>query len=153
MIIMIMSYLSLTLMFMKHPLSMGLVLITQALLTATASGLIYKNFWFSYILFLVMVGGVMIMFIYMTSIASNEKFSMPASLTNMMMILCTMMFIYTNFSKEMPPSKELPMSTTLSKFFNFPKMQLTILLMMYMFVALIAVVKISTKTMGPLRQN
>nr|AOY40004.1 NADH dehydrogenase subunit 6 [Hypothenemus sp. BMNH 1040235] len=152
MLMMIMSYISITLMFLKHPLSMGMALILQALLTALTSGLIYKNFWFSYVLFLVMIGGVMVMFIYMTSIASNEKFKMPSP-EKLIFTGTIMMIIMFKNNKEMLPSKDLEMSLSLSKFFNFPKMQMTILLMIYLFVALIAVVKISNKTMGPLRQN
>nr|AOY39978.1 NADH dehydrogenase subunit 6 [Scolytinae sp. BMNH 1040118] len=153
MTLIIMSYISITLLFLKHPLSMGLALILQALLTALSSGLLYKNFWFGYILFLVMVGGVMIMFIYMTSIASNEKFKVPSSPTKFILMTMLMMTIFLSNQKPEFLSKELNMSNTLNKFFTIPKMQMAVFLMIYLFVALIAVVKISNKSMGPLRQN
>nr|AOY39861.1 NADH dehydrogenase subunit 6 [Hypothenemus sp. BMNH 1039837] len=151
MLMIIMSYISMTLMFLKHPLSMGLALTLQTMLTALSSGMIYKNFWFSYVLFLVMIGGVMVMFIYMTSIASNEKFKIPS--LEKLLLMSVIMIITLSNMKPLLPSKDLEMTLSLSKFFNLPKMQMTIFLMIYLFVALIAVVKICNKPMGPLRQN
>lgn len=38
------------------------------------TGLMGGSYWFSYILVLVFLGGVLVLFLYMTSLASNEKF-------------------------------------------------------------------------------
>ena len=50
---------------------MGLTLLIQTILVSIISGLITKTFWFSYILFLVFLGGILVLFIYVTSLASN----------------------------------------------------------------------------------
>jgi NADH-ubiquinone oxidoreductase chain 6 len=40
------------------------------------TGLLADNFVYSYILFLVILGGVLVLFIYITSLVSNEVFSL-----------------------------------------------------------------------------
>lgn len=59
---------------LRHPVGLGLTLILHTLLISCVTGLVGGTFWFSYILFLVFLGGVLVLFIYMTSLASNEKF-------------------------------------------------------------------------------
>jgi hypothetical protein len=59
---------------LSHPVGLGLTLILHTLLIRGATGLAAGNFWFSYVLFLVFLGGVLVLFIYMTRLASNEKF-------------------------------------------------------------------------------
>lgn len=60
---------------LSHPIALGLSLIIHTLLVRAATGLAGGHYWFSYILFLVFLGGVLVLFIYITSLASNEKFS------------------------------------------------------------------------------
>jgi len=59
----------------KHPLAMGLILLIQTIFICLLRGLLIKSFWFSYILFLIFIGGILVLFIYVTSLASNEIFS------------------------------------------------------------------------------
>nr|YP_009727430.1 NADH dehydrogenase subunit 6 [Diamesus osculans]QIA46744.1 NADH dehydrogenase subunit 6 [Diamesus osculans] len=153
--------LSFSFIFMSHPLSMGLILLSQTILIALMSGIISLNFWFSYILFLIMIGGMLVLFIYMTSVASNEKFKFSLSLMIMNLILLIFsvpllfmdnMIIYmNNLNYENINNEELFLS--LSKYFNFPSSIILIMMMMYLFITLIAVVKITNISYGPLRQK
>lgn len=43
-------------------------------MVAIITGLYNYNYWYSYIIFLIIVGGMLVLFIYITRIASNEKF-------------------------------------------------------------------------------
>lgn len=61
---------------------MGLVLIVHALLIGVTAGVLSGSMWYSYVLFLVFLGGVLVLYIYMTSLASNEKFD-----TNFILVL------------------------------------------------------------------
>nr|AYN50409.1 NADH dehydrogenase subunit 6 [Lepyrus sp. G312] len=154
-------------MFLNHPLSLGCILLIQTILTCLCSGFLYFNFWFSYILFLVMIGGMLVMFMYMTSIASNEKFKLPKK---MMFFSCMMMMISLiililfkdNMYSNMMMLNTISMNQSinmynysLTKFFNYPNMMMMITLMMYLLSTLIAIVKImgKSKTLGPLRQK
>nr|AOY39744.1 NADH dehydrogenase subunit 6 [Scolytinae sp. BMNH 1043123] len=151
-------------MFLKHPLTMGGILLTNTILSSMISGLLSYNFWFSYILFLIMVGGMMIMFMYMTSIASNEKFSTPNMKFITFVIIMIMLFIWMvtdsflftslqmmNLNFQLMNDQMLIYS--LNKFFNWPNYILSLMLMLYLLLTLISIVKIIDRKMGPLRQK
>nr|AXS65347.1 NADH dehydrogenase subunit 6 [Elateroidea sp. 10 KM-2017] len=144
----------------NHPLSMGLTLLLQTIIIALITGMMSINFWFSYILFLIMIGGMMVLFIYMTSVASNKKFKF--SLKMMIMIIATMIVTLMIKSNELPFSlMEITHSMTnsfmfkqsLNKFFMSPSNWIFIMLINYLLITLIAVVKISMIKYGPLRKK
>nr|WGL40367.1 NADH dehydrogenase subunit 6 [Hylurgus micklitzi] len=153
--------------FLSHPLSLGFILLTQTIMMSLMTNMLYYNSWFGYILFLAMVSGLLIMFIYMTSIASNEKFSMPNLflLISTSLIIFILIFILLSSDKYflnyiMNNILTLNMSSytnynniTLKKFYNQPYMNLIMLLMMYLLLTLIAIVKITKVKFGPLRQK
>nr|YP_010312084.1 NADH dehydrogenase subunit 6 [Creophilus maxillosus]ULF02570.1 NADH dehydrogenase subunit 6 [Creophilus maxillosus] len=147
--------------FLKHPLSMGMILLIQTILVALMSGLMSSNFWFSYILFLIMIGGMLVLFIYMTSIASNEKFSfsiyMALFIIIMMMTMFIIMLMDNSFFNLMNYSENFDFkylfSMNLSKFLNYPSNIILFMMIIYLFITLIAVVKITDIKFGPLRQK
>nr|YP_009350374.1 NADH dehydrogenase subunit 6 [Prohamitermes mirabilis]AQP26898.1 NADH dehydrogenase subunit 6 [Prohamitermes mirabilis] len=144
---------------MKHPLAMGLMLLIQTTMVCMISGTMYSSFWFSYILFMIMIGGMLVLFMYMTSLASNEMFS-PSNkmvLTAMMMtpMLMYMMPTITN-NKEMKVHNtmmENEITTTTTVMYNQMMGTMTTLLVLYMLMTLIVVVNIINVTKGPLRHT
>nr|UFK62165.1 NADH dehydrogenase subunit 6 [Habroscelimorpha dorsalis dorsalis]UFK62178.1 NADH dehydrogenase subunit 6 [Habroscelimorpha dorsalis media] len=158
-------------MFMNHPMSMGLILLIQTILISMMSGLMSYTFWFSYIVFLVMLGGMLVLFIYMTSLASNEMFQFSSKMMMFMLImtmtLMTLMImlpdnqmlmslIKNSNSSEMINSMNFLINEnliTLNKIYNSPNNMITILLINYLLITLIAVVKITSINIGPLRQK
>nr|WNV22596.1 NADH dehydrogenase subunit 6 [Psylliodes kiesenwetteri] len=155
---------SLLFMFLHHPLSCGMTLLIQTILTAILSGMMNYNFWYSYIFFLIMVGGMLILFIYMTSIASNEKFKLNKNLifilSMSLMIIMMMMIIdmfYLNYFLHIQDMKMLNMNfdnkMSFKKYFNFPNYTFMFMMIIYLFITLIAVVKITNNTYGALRQK
>nr|AML26388.1 NADH dehydrogenase subunit 6 [Staphylinidae sp. BMNH 1274634] len=149
--------------FMKHPLTLGTTLLFQTISISLISGFYMFNFWFSYILFLIMIGGMLILFIYMTSVASNEKFKFSNKITMFTMITTMMMFIMKQFidstylnltmsNLESINSSNL-INNTLNKFINYPFNIILLFIIIYLFITLIAVVKISGLHSGPLRQK
>nr|QNE85787.1 NADH dehydrogenase subunit 6 [Musca autumnalis] len=150
----------------KHPLAMGLTLLIQTILVSMISGLMTKTFWFSYILFLVFLGGMLVLFIYVTSLASNEMFTFStklliSSISIFMIMIISLYFIdksillqYTNLEIQSISNLNSYMmenSLSLNKLYNYPTNLLTILLMNYLLITLIAVVKITNLFKGPLR--
>nr|YP_010925333.1 NADH dehydrogenase subunit 6 [Hylurgus ligniperda]WGL40354.1 NADH dehydrogenase subunit 6 [Hylurgus ligniperda]WKD83326.1 NADH dehydrogenase subunit 6 [Hylurgus ligniperda] len=166
MIITINWLISLSFVFMSHPLSLGFILLIQTISLSLMTNLLYYNSWFSYIMFLAMVSGLLIMFIYMTSIASNEKFNMP-KLTKMMLsffiisILIILLLNSDSFYINYMNNSLITLSQSflefnnisLKKFYNMPFMSLIIILMFYLFFTLIVIVKITNIKYGPLRQK
>nr|WMQ52332.1 NADH dehydrogenase subunit 6 [Ceutorhynchus albosuturalis] len=156
---------SIMFIFMNHPLSLGCILLIQTILIALVSGHFCLNYWFSYILFLIMVGGMLVMFIYMTSIASNEKFKLPKMMMKFFIIftILIILFIMTMDQwmshsliyvlNQIDKSQEIMMNFSLNKLFNYPNFQLILFLMIYLLITLIAIVKIVGKPNGTLRQK
>nr|AMH85536.1 NADH dehydrogenase subunit 6 [Chloroprocta idioidea] len=151
---------------MKHPLAMGLTLLIQTTLVCLTSGLMTKSFWFSYILFLVFLGGMLVLFIYVTSLASNEMFTFSIkllfiSLTILFTMIIALFFMDKNILLQYQNleiksiydmnSYLMENSLSLNKLYNYPTNLLTILLMNYLLITLIAVVKITKLFKGPLR--
>nr|AQP28271.1 NADH dehydrogenase subunit 6 [Anoplotermes group sp. Q TB-2017] len=143
---------------MKHPLAMGMMLLMQTTMVCVISGTMYSSFWFSYILFMIMVGGMLVLFMYMTSLASNEMFS-PSN--KMLMIMTTMMPLLMYFMPTVINNKEMNMhntmmeseiTTTTTAMYNQMMGTMTTLLVIYMLMTLIVVVNIINVSKGPLRQ-
>nr|YP_010587285.1 NADH dehydrogenase subunit 6 [Allobaccha apicalis]WAB45765.1 NADH dehydrogenase subunit 6 [Allobaccha apicalis] len=152
---------------MNHPLSMGLMLLIQTLMICLISGLMTKTFWFSYILFLIFVGGMLVLFIYVTSLASNEMFSFSTKMISILIINLTislllilfmdkMIFMFNSLNIEMNSILNLnnfisENTLNLNKLYNYPTNMITILLINYLLITLIAVVKITKLFYGPIR--
>ncbi|YP_010419967.1 NADH dehydrogenase subunit 6 (mitochondrion) [Anopheles nili] len=167
MIMIICLIMSFVFMQMKHPLSMGLMLLIQTLLTCLITGIYVKTFWFSYTLFLIFLGGMLILFIYVTSLSSNEMFSMSFKLVMfsiMMLFFMSMMFflidksLIEQFMMNMEMENFSMMNNLinenilmLNKMYNFPTNLITLLLINYLFLTLLVTVKITKKFYGPLR--
>nr|YP_009351596.1 NADH dehydrogenase subunit 6 [Microcerotermes progrediens]AQP30046.1 NADH dehydrogenase subunit 6 [Microcerotermes progrediens] len=144
---------------MKHPLAMGLMLLIQTTMVCLISGTMYSSFWFSYILFMIMIGGMLVLFMYMTSLASNEMFSpsnkmLMATLMVLPILLYTMPTVTNN--KEMSPHDtmmENEITTTTTVMYNQMMGTMTTLLVLYMLLTLIVVVNIINLSSGPLRHT
>nr|YP_010954846.1 NADH dehydrogenase subunit 6 [Hemisodorcus sinensis]WMW30231.1 NADH dehydrogenase subunit 6 [Hemisodorcus sinensis] len=144
----------------SHPLSMGFTLLIQATLVALISGWMNLTFWYSYILLLIMIGGMLVLYMYMTSVASNEKFKFSLMLmlvfistTSMMIPISYFMDMWFTNSKILTSENLKLMSSLLSlnKFLNFPAIMISIMLIIYLLITLIVVIKISSFKQGPLR--
>nr|QRV62520.1 NADH dehydrogenase subunit 6 [Hydroporus puberulus] len=161
---------SMTFLFMNHPMSMGLILMIQTILIILITGMYSYSFWFSYILFLIMIGGMLILFMYMTSLASNEKFKISKNIYIMfiLMIMFIMMILFFNdfmimeyfqkTSNMMELLNKLMMHknenlNSLYMLYNKPNFLINILMINYLLITLIAIVKITKSNSGPLRQK
>nr|AVN67294.1 NADH dehydrogenase subunit 6 [Blaberus peruvianus] len=155
------STFSLMFSYMNHPLAMGSILLIQTIIISIITGLLSQSFWFSYVLFLIFLGGLLVLFIYVASLASNEMFSLSTKLIifSLMMILI-IFFLLTHMSLTNLQNQEINNFMTLYnqlylpliKLYNQPTNIITIMLATYLFLTLIAVVKITNIFEGPLRQ-
>jgi len=151
----------------KHPLAIGIILLIQTFLISIIIGIISKTFWFSYILFLIFLGGILVLFIYVTSLASNEifSFSLKSYFISIFIIIITLLvsiIVDPIFLKSLIINNEITSilashsfiqenALNLNKLYNFPTNIITIIIMNYLFLTLIAVVKITNVFYGPLR--
>nr|YP_010267117.1 NADH dehydrogenase subunit 6 [Chilkasa falcata]UIF93661.1 NADH dehydrogenase subunit 6 [Chilkasa falcata] len=162
---------SLFMMFLNNPLSMGLMILIQTMMICLLTGMLIKTYWFSYILFLTFLGGLLVLFIYVSSIASNELFK-PSFNTKLFMILFFFILTFStfifynnlywmNFSLNSDMNNFLSLTfffnnenkINLSKLYNNQTFFIMLMLIIYLFVTLIAVVKITNIFFGPLRSS
>nr|YP_009176419.1 NADH dehydrogenase subunit 6 [Cryptolestes ferrugineus]YP_009176432.1 NADH dehydrogenase subunit 6 [Cryptolestes pusillus]ALI86997.1 NADH dehydrogenase subunit 6 [Cryptolestes ferrugineus]ALI87013.1 NADH dehydrogenase subunit 6 [Cryptolestes pusillus] len=161
-IMLLIMLMSMMFMFLNHPLSFGLMLLIQTLNISLLSGMMSINFWYSYMIFLIMVGGMLILFLYMTNVASNEKFEFSLKLTSIfymfiMSLLLIFLIDYQFFNFKFNYminnfTQTLEFNQTMSKFMTFPMNLIYIMIIIYLFITLIAIVKITNIKYGPLRQ-
>nr|YP_009379703.1 NADH dehydrogenase subunit 6 [Protegira songi]ARQ82106.1 NADH dehydrogenase subunit 6 [Protegira songi] len=163
--------LSFLMLFLNNPLSMGLMILIQTLLTCLLSGMMIKTYWFSYILFLTFLGGLLVLFIYVSSIASNELFKSIINLKKMFFIIIlmtlTIKIMYENNISWMNLSMNSDMDNfnqlmfffnnenkiNISKLYNNQTFLIMMMLVIYLFITLIAIVKITNIFYGPIRSN
>nr|YP_010998696.1 NADH dehydrogenase subunit 6 [Ocypode sinensis]WPM86856.1 NADH dehydrogenase subunit 6 [Ocypode sinensis] len=154
--------LSLSILFtqLSHPLALGLTLLIQTTLISVTVGMSTYSFWFSYILFLVFLGGMLVLFIYVASIASNEAFVFSSSyLILIISIISLSLFVLLIDPLMMLSNSSLPNSSfsfyltphIISWIYNIPSMSFTIFIISYLLLMLIIVVKIVNLFKGPLR--
>nr|QZJ45830.1 NADH dehydrogenase subunit 6 [Holotrichia parallela] len=164
MILMMISLIStITFLLLKHPMSLGLTLLIQTIVTTLTMGYFNLNFWYSYILFLVMIGGMLVLFIYMTSVASNEKFTFSIKITLMIILMFLIMLFFMMMMDPFFPninnlntesySNNMNYTMSLNKFFNTPMSLVMFMMIIYLLMTLIAVVKITNIKSGPLRHS
>nr|YP_010759139.1 NADH dehydrogenase subunit 6 [Myladina unguiculina]WEX49729.1 NADH dehydrogenase subunit 6 [Myladina unguiculina] len=153
---MLMSLIFLT---MTHPLSMGLILLIQTIMVSLISGNYNFNYWYSYILFLILIGGMLVLFMYMTSIASNEKFMFNMKYLMLSpFIVMPLILPYFNIELNLMNNETMMftmnkiINTSLNKYINFPLNILLMFTIIYLLLALIATVKITNFKKGPVRQ-
>nr|YP_010491914.1 NADH dehydrogenase subunit 6 [Oraesia emarginata]UWM92700.1 NADH dehydrogenase subunit 6 [Oraesia emarginata] len=157
--------------FLNNPLSMGLMILFQTLLICLLSGMLIKTYWFSYILFLTFLGGLLVLFIYVSSIASNELFKPSFKLKLMFFFsisfLLLILLYYKNnlfwmnfsFNADMEIFENLNLffnnenKINLNKLYNNQTFMIMMMLIIYLFITLISVVKITNIFYGPLRSN
>nr|YP_010373821.1 NADH dehydrogenase subunit 6 [Malcus auriculatus]UPI55348.1 NADH dehydrogenase subunit 6 [Malcus auriculatus] len=136
-------------LFIKHPLSMGITIILQTLIVALSIGEMMNSFWFSYVVLIIMLSGMMVLFIYMASVASNEKmiFSMK------LFYIVTMMMIVTNYKMYWMKLDNNWINMSMNMLFNSITMMITLIMVVYLFFCMMIISKIVNINEGPLRMK
>nr|YP_010952693.1 NADH dehydrogenase subunit 6 [Trapezia lutea]WMQ53113.1 NADH dehydrogenase subunit 6 [Trapezia lutea] len=147
---------------LKHPLALGLTLLLQTISISIITGTSTYSFWFSYILFLIFLGGMLVLFIYVASLASNETFFFSFK----SLFFYSMFFLFFTFLTFLidplmsPYSSSLPITSVssnlstpffISWIYNYNFTSFTLFIILYLLLTLIVVVKITNFTKSPLR--
>nr|YP_010586560.1 NADH dehydrogenase subunit 6 [Rhyacophila quadrifida]UZZ44374.1 NADH dehydrogenase subunit 6 [Rhyacophila quadrifida] len=164
-----MYMLSIMLIFMNNPLSMGILVMIQTLMISLIFFLSNYSSWFAYILFLTFLGGLLILFIYTTSFSSNEKFNFNFNeiilffMFNAIWIIL-MMILPSKFPHLIKYFSNLEMNkmNMINLFFNNEnltnnsqlynsKFILTLMMIMFLLISMTIINKISNPFMGTFR--
>nr|ATG83172.1 NADH dehydrogenase subunit 6 [Alobaldia tobae] len=143
-----------SILMLKTPMSMGILLLVQTTISTLIISKVLSYSWLSMIMFLMFVGGLLILFMYMSSIASNEKFKPNMKI---MILLIIMTLPMEELMSEMQHNENfnnlniMQESISLTKIYNKKTLMITILMFMYMFLTMIVVTSIIKIFKGPLR--
>nr|ACJ69609.1 NADH dehydrogenase subunit 6 [Schlettererius cinctipes] len=154
----------------SNPLYLGIHLFFLTIFMMITMSMQYNSYFISFIMFLIMIGGLLIMFLYFTAISSNsififdKNFYMSMIMKIMLLMILMMMLMYkidpnlTNEFQEIMfyninnfSITEKLNSNMLTNLFNYPTMNMSIFMMMYLIFTLLTVVKICIKINVPIR--
>ena len=139
----------------SNPLSIGLTLLFCVIVISILVGLLRRRMWVSYTLILVLVGGLLVVFIYVALLASNELFETISITQRGLVIACVLAFfsvcykaLFLEVITESSNHLEfLVWGETaiqwLNAFYSFELGSLTLFLAFYLLFTLIAVVTVS----------
>nr|YP_001936655.1 NADH dehydrogenase subunit 6 [Uroctonus mordax]ACA62679.1 NADH dehydrogenase subunit 6 [Uroctonus mordax] len=140
----LMMFSTLGFMLSFHPLVMGFFLMFSTSLVAFCAYFVFGFSWYSYIMMLVFLGGMLILFIYIASLASNEF----VKLKSFYWISGILLFI-------IPTSDWLMIkgSNSVVKIYEIlPTSMITLFLASYLLFTFISVIKLVDMELGPLRE-
>nr|YP_011010352.1 NADH dehydrogenase subunit 6 [Metrocoris tigrinus]WPW46967.1 NADH dehydrogenase subunit 6 [Metrocoris tigrinus] len=142
----------------KHPLSMGFNLIMLTLILSIMMNYYMKYSWYSYILILTLLGGMLVLFMYMASVASNEimKFSPKVFIIIMIVMIISFMFMENEININyniIITTIENQQIMSMMKLFNSKSMIITMMLALYLLITMIYVIYITNVFEGPMRMK
>ena len=151
--IVICSFFSLfsALLFSSSPLNLGLWIIIIAIFMAASISFITVS-WFGLLLFIIYVGGLLVIFAYFVAISPNQEINF----INIIVVFVTTLTATAVIRGSFLPSKQfISISATKKQialfFYSSINIVPLVLIALTLLIALIAVVKVSNRNSGPLR--
>nr|QIC54439.1 NADH dehydrogenase subunit 6 [Crangonyx forbesi] len=142
----------------NHPLILSLAIITQTLALSVVMSLNCATSWFSYLLVMIYVTGMMVIFLYVSSLTPNKNyFTGKMKLLTKMLVLLPLMLVLLSLSTmslsltSLSETHTTLISMVTATLFNLPNMSMSVLLINYLLLALIVVVKVAVLSNSPLR--
>jgi len=144
--------LSSTTKIITHPIIFITVIIFQALLVCLFSSLCVSTPWIALVLFLIFLGGVIVLFIYISSLASNENFlwltkELIFSSAPVLFIAIFIFLVYPSFKNILNNMPE----SILYQLYSFKFLLLFLTFILYLLVTLLIVSNIAKKNKSPMR--
>nr|ANM47955.1 NADH dehydrogenase subunit 6 [Andrena camellia] len=158
MLTMIMTIAS-TLTMSIHPLMLILILVVHTILNLFYMYFMTSMSTYMYMIFISIIGGMMIMFLYFTSMINNYQSKIKMNellMINFMMVIMLMMMIYIYMSSQSTYNPELCMSPspiiTIFKIYMYPLSLMTVTTIFNLLYCLILTIKMCSSKYTPLRK-
>lgn len=147
--------------FINHPISIGLTLIIQTIIVRIITGIKIKTFWMSYVLTITILRGILVLFIYIARVASNEKFKKSIKIIIYLItsILITILFLFlrkkiiikNNYLRIEIRTFKIRELIFLNKIFNNNNIFITIIIVIYLLTTIIVSTHLVNISEGPIR--
>lgn len=139
--------LSLSIFIAPNPFIIGLTILLIALLVSSIYSLLITS-WFAFLIYLIYVGGILIIFSYFLALTPNQPSTVSIHTT--ILISTLFLFIITSFTLDIfAPS--ILLNPQIRTLYNPANSSLLILLVLTLLITIIAVVKLCSASKGPLR--
>nr|UNO53738.1 NADH dehydrogenase subunit 6 [Ixodes ovatus] len=140
----LLSLLMMTFFMFNHPMSMLLSIIMSTIIISFLISKYIKMAWISLILILLVLGGMLILFLYIISLIPNKKMNANKKLLAMFLVFLitfkTNWFFNTSFF-------------SMNSIFFLSSMNFMLFMMMYLLISLMIVMKIMKSSNSPLKLN
>lgn len=133
----------------NNPLSITLIIIFIALITACIFSMTLSS-WYAFLIFLIYVGGILVIFAYFTATSPNQQqiSSKQIIKTTLIALFVTgLAILYTNKTIPLTPTK----SHQLIRLYTSHNIYTLILITLILLITMVIVVKLSSRSKGPLR--
>nr|QVX31188.1 NADH dehydrogenase subunit 6 [Pelagomacellicephala iliffei] len=136
----------------SSPLILGFWVLSISLSMSFLMALTF-NSWYAIIIFLIYIGGMLVMFAYFSALTPNQPLNISISfLTMSISFLCLSLFTSLSFPTIPNPTPLTPSPLSpMTMLFTPLNSYLLLFLASALFLILVAIVKIMNTTMGPLR--
>nr|YP_009346104.1 NADH dehydrogenase subunit 6 [Ornithodoros zumpti]AMX74180.1 NADH dehydrogenase subunit 6 [Ornithodoros zumpti]UYB78779.1 NADH dehydrogenase subunit 6 [Ornithodoros zumpti] len=129
-----------------HPISMIMTMILMTIYISFNIYLYLKTSWLPFIIILLMLGGMLVIFLYITSLTPNKKFNFKSGPFILFLPLC-LFFPKSNFL----PSAINKMD--IFNIFNQNNIMFLIIMMLYLILALLVIMSLILASFSPLKSN
>lgn len=134
------------------------LLILQTVVVALYLRIVKRTLWFSYILFLVFLGGILVIFTYVSRLISEERFETPSflylsagvALVRRFNFYFLLINFYTVRRDELKEGVSV-LSNLVNKIFSINNLYIYTFVVIYLLLALFCVANLIKSTAGPLR--
>nr|DAC76919.1 TPA_asm: NADH dehydrogenase subunit 6 [Pseudomyrmex concolor] len=164
--LLLMSLLIMLIMFNKiHPIYLIINIVLYSILLSTKLSLMKKTYMYSIMLFLIMISGVLIIFLYFASLISNEKMInlkwmklMYSVMVSLVITLYTWSLYYSFYPisecMEIKSINQIQQSmfNNLKLIYTYPFNSVSILCMMFLLISMLSIIKIISWKSAPLRK-
>nr|QGZ10014.1 NADH dehydrogenase subunit 6 [Eisenia nordenskioldi nordenskioldi] len=130
------------------PIILGMNILIMALLLSAVFASFISS-WFAFLIFLIYVGGMLVMFAYFLALTPNQQILNPNNTIYSLFSMTTLSFLTYYIDIKIPPMMEFYQGNTL--LYLKPTAPFLILLAMVLLLTMIIVVKLTTLSKGPLR--
>jgi hypothetical protein len=141
--------------YIKTPISIGILLLIQTVTSTLILSKIINSSWMRIIIFLIFVGRLLVLFLYIRRIASNEKFKPN---TKIIIIFIVIILPTEELISEFQINDYIIKLKTqeiirIIKIYNIKTITITILVFLYIFLTIIVVNFVTKIYIGPLRSK
>lgn len=144
--------LAITLPITTTPITIGVWILIFATLSAAIVAILSTS-WFGLILFIIYVGGLLVIFSYFSAVSPNQQIKMSSALLVAALTLITVLLVSFQHTSSLPHSAitHFVAQPNLTLLFSELNLPILLFLALLLLLAMIVVVKLAQRSEGPLR--